>query len=140
MIKNVFRGLAVAMVPMTASFPQVGSKHHTFVFIDSRGIVLEAVFMYWMTSNVFSLSQTLMLKIPGVKPMLNIPDAPTPTADGAAASGNPFAGALDAAKKLAKKQNEDESLKAVPPPPPPIATFSQRPPPGKGQGKGKEGE
>ena len=34
---------------------------------------LQAMLCYWFTSNVFSLSQVLMLKIPGMKDYFNIP-------------------------------------------------------------------
>ncbi|CAM9224152.1 unnamed protein product [Discosporangium mesarthrocarpum] len=38
--------------------------------------VSSGVFIYWLTSNAFSLSQVLVLKIPGVKPALGIPVPP----------------------------------------------------------------
>ena len=56
-MKNVMRVLAVAMVPLTMSFPG-------------------AVFCYWCTSNSFSCVQTAMFKIPGVKAALGIPGVP----------------------------------------------------------------
>eukprot|EP00730_Choanoeca_flexa_P012664 TRINITY_DN4502_c0_g1_i1.p1 TRINITY_DN4502_c0_g1~~TRINITY_DN4502_c0_g1_i1.p1 ORF type:complete len:380 (+),score=79.86 TRINITY_DN4502_c0_g1_i1:101-1240(+) len=53
-MKNIFRIMAVAMLPVTISFPS-------------------AIFVYWCTANVFSLSQVALLKIPGLKPALGIP-------------------------------------------------------------------
>ena len=35
------------------------------------------VFMYWLSANLFSLTQVLILKIPGVKAALGIPLLPT---------------------------------------------------------------
>lgn len=57
-MKNVFRILGVAMVPLTAGIQQ-------------------SVFVYWICSNVFSLSQTLLFKIPIIQQGLNLkPDIP----------------------------------------------------------------
>ncbi|KAF4353200.1 hypothetical protein F8388_014668 [Cannabis sativa] len=56
-MKNVSRGLAVATIPFTASFPQ-------------------AIFCYWITSNIFSLFYGLALKRPEVKKFLGIPEVP----------------------------------------------------------------
>jgi len=63
MMKNVMRGMAVAMVPITYNMPA-------------------AVFCYWTTANMFSVSQTLVLKIPGVREALDVPLPlkPPPTA------------------------------------------------------------
>lgn len=58
-IKNVFRGFAALSVPLTASFPQ-------------------AIFCYWITSNLFSLTYGLVIKRPKVKKFLGIPDMPVP--------------------------------------------------------------
>ncbi|KAF5460552.1 hypothetical protein F2P56_020416 [Juglans regia] len=56
-MKNVSRGLAVLAVPLTMSFPK-------------------AIFCYWVTSNLFSLTYGLVLKSPGVKKFLGIPEIP----------------------------------------------------------------
>ncbi|XP_002169136.2 mitochondrial inner membrane protein OXA1L isoform X1 [Hydra vulgaris] len=53
-MKNVFRGMSVLMVPLTYNFPV-------------------AIFLYWMTSNVLSLVQVMVLKVPGVMTFFNIP-------------------------------------------------------------------
>jgi membrane protein insertase Oxa1/YidC/SpoIIIJ len=63
MMKNFMRGMAVVMVPITMNMPA-------------------AVFCYWTTANAFSVSQTLMLKVPGVREALDVPlpRPPPPTA------------------------------------------------------------
>ena len=48
MTKWGLRALGVAMVPLTASFPS-------------------GVFVYWITSNVFSFAQTVLLRVPFAK-------------------------------------------------------------------------
>jgi YidC/Oxa1 family membrane protein insertase len=57
--KNVMRGLAVAMIPLTASMPQ-------------------AVFVYWASNNVFSILQTSLLKKQSLREYFDIPNMPTP--------------------------------------------------------------
>lgn len=79
-MKNIMRAVAVIIVPFTVSLPA-------------------SVFCYWATSNAFSLFQTMVLKLPGVRPALGLPD---PKAMAAAAAG------VEAGK--------------------PIATFAQKPP------------
>jgi YidC/Oxa1 family membrane protein insertase len=54
-MKNIMRGVAVVIVPFTLNLPA-------------------AVFMYWTTSNAFSLAQTMLLKIPGAKKALGLPE------------------------------------------------------------------
>lgn len=49
------RALGVAMVPLTASFPQ-------------------GVFVYWITSNFYSLGQSTLLRNKAVKRLVGIPD------------------------------------------------------------------
>ncbi|XP_045820950.1 mitochondrial inner membrane protein OXA1 [Trifolium pratense] len=58
-MKNFSRVLALLSVPFTMSFPK-------------------AIFCYWVTSNLFSLSYGMVLKVPGVKKKLGIPDLPPP--------------------------------------------------------------
>ena len=106
MMKNFMRGLAVLMVPMTSSFAQ-------------------AVFVYWTTSNFFSLGQTAILKIPGVKGMLDIPNPPAPPPGSDSGSSNPFSAAIDLAKKKAGAASERDDV--PPPPPPPPQTFQTNP-------------
>ncbi|KAJ0049215.1 hypothetical protein Pint_14987 [Pistacia integerrima] len=56
-VKNVSRGFAALSVPLTMGFPQ-------------------AIFCYWITSNLFSLVYGLVLKAPGVKKFLGVPQIP----------------------------------------------------------------
>jgi len=56
-MKMIFRALPPLSIPLTLSFPT-------------------AVVSYWVTTNFFSLSQALIFKIPGVKPMLGIRPLP----------------------------------------------------------------
>ncbi|KAL4347731.1 hypothetical protein GQ457_17G021770 [Hibiscus cannabinus] len=56
-MKNVSRVLAALTVPFTMSFPK-------------------ALFCYWITSNLFSLTYGLVLKAPGVKKALGVPEIP----------------------------------------------------------------
>ncbi|KAF7803497.1 mitochondrial inner membrane protein OXA1-like [Senna tora] len=56
-MKNVSRVLAVFTVPFTMGFPK-------------------AIFCYWVTSNLFSLGYGLVLKVPGVKKALGVPEIP----------------------------------------------------------------
>ena len=53
-VKMAFRGLSVAMIPMTCHMPQ-------------------AVFCYWITSNAFSVVQIAALKQPGVRNLVGLP-------------------------------------------------------------------
>lgn len=62
-MKNVFRGMCLIMVPLTYHFPT-------------------AIFTYWLTSNVLSLVQVGVMKVPGFKTYLGIPETiPTPATD-----------------------------------------------------------
>ena len=36
--------------------------------------LVQGVFMYWVTSNLFSLGQSLVFKVPRVRRALNLPD------------------------------------------------------------------
>lgn len=56
-MKKFSRGLAVLTVPFTMNFPQ-------------------AIFCYWITSNIFSFAYGSVLKMPGVKNALGVPEIP----------------------------------------------------------------
>lgn len=56
-MKYFMRGLGVAMVPMTASLPS-------------------GVFVYWVTTNLFSFGQMMALKLPMFKKLMMIPETP----------------------------------------------------------------
>ncbi|KAF6351998.1 OXA1L mitochondrial inner membrane protein [Rhinolophus ferrumequinum] len=53
-MRNVMRLMPLAVLPITIHFPS-------------------AVFMYWLSSNLFSLSQVACLRIPAVRSVLKIP-------------------------------------------------------------------
>ncbi|KAF9330116.1 Mitochondrial inner membrane protein oxa1l [Linnemannia elongata] len=53
-MKNVMRVMAVAMVPLTMNFPS-------------------AIFVYWLTSNMFTAGQITFFKLPAVRKFFNIP-------------------------------------------------------------------
>jgi membrane protein insertase Oxa1/YidC/SpoIIIJ len=65
------------MIPLTASFPQ-------------------GVFVYWVTTNFFSLAQATALRAPVLKKLAGIPDVPAVVA----AAAQPTAGG---ARKIAEK-------------------------------------
>ena len=107
MMKKFMKGLAVVMIPATYAFPT-------------------GVFMYWVTSNFFSLGQTALFKIPALKKALNIKDPPTPAPGAESKSENPFSKVLAMAKKQA--QDGQDTSAALPPPPPPVQeTFAHKP-------------
>ncbi|XP_065270626.1 mitochondrial inner membrane protein OXA1L [Emys orbicularis] len=54
-MKTVFRVMPLVILPLTISFPT-------------------AVFTYWLTSNLFSLAQVGLLRVPAVRTRLRIPD------------------------------------------------------------------
>jgi YidC/Oxa1 family membrane protein insertase len=69
MFKNVMRGLAVIMIPLTASMPQ-------------------GLFVYWAANNTLSMVQAVTLKTQMVKDALGI--KVIPKMEGDAAAPNPF--------------------------------------------------
>jgi YidC/Oxa1 family membrane protein insertase len=62
-VKNFFRVFSLAIIPFMASLPS-------------------SVFIYWITSNLFSFAQILTLRQPVIKRLLNIPDPKTVLASG----------------------------------------------------------
>ncbi|CAM4552134.1 unnamed protein product [Lepidochelys kempii] len=54
-MKTVFRVMPLVILPLTISFPT-------------------AVFTYWLTSNLFSLAQVGLLRVPAIRARLRIPD------------------------------------------------------------------
>ncbi|PIK63003.1 putative mitochondrial inner membrane protein OXA1L [Apostichopus japonicus] len=54
-IKTVLKIMPFAILPLIASLPK-------------------AVFIYWLTSNIFSLSQVALLRIPSIRQALDIPE------------------------------------------------------------------
>ncbi|CAK8577761.1 unnamed protein product [Lathyrus sativus] len=87
-MKNFSRVLALLSVPFTMSFPK-------------------AIFCYWITSNLFSLSYGMVLRVPGVKKTLGIPDLPP--ADPISAPKSPFS-IFPALKQAASVANGQSSF------------------------------
>ncbi|KAL5066369.1 hypothetical protein RYX36_028106 [Vicia faba] len=88
-MKKFSRILAFLTVPFTMTFPK-------------------AIFCYWITSNLFSLTYGMALKVPGVKQTLGIPDlpaAPKPTS-----SPQSSFSILSALKQAASAANGQSSL------------------------------
>ncbi|XVE58062.1 hypothetical protein DITRI_Ditri04bG0140100 [Diplodiscus trichospermus] len=95
-MKNVSRVLALLTVPFTMSFPK-------------------AVFCYWITSNLFSLSYGLALKAPGVKKALGVPEIPKPSASAAPKPSIDLYSALKQTLKRAKAAAEESASVPVAP-------------------------
>ena len=83
------RGLAAVMIPLTCSFPQ-------------------GVFVYWVTTNLFSFGQAQLLRIPVLKKLAGIPDVPVVTT----AAARPTAGG---ARKITEKFGQSPTLSAANP-------------------------
>jgi len=103
MFKNVMRGMAVAMVPLTMNMPT-------------------GVFVYWSCNNTISIVQTAALKTAALRSMFDIPEPPKNAP--ALKVKNPLQGVIDAFNKE-RAQSEDARAQIVdgslPPPPPPSA-------------------
>ncbi|KAK7362889.1 hypothetical protein VNO77_05014 [Canavalia gladiata] len=91
-MKNVSRVLAVLTVPFTMGFPK-------------------AIFCYWVTSNLFSLTYGLVLKYPGVKKTLGIPEIPA--AEPTSAPQSPFS-IFPALKQATSAANGPSSMPVEP--------------------------
>lgn len=85
---NVFRALAVAMVPLTMNFNS-------------------AVFVYWTTNNSFSLMQSLLLKQSFVKKAFGIWDPPKPV------PGQEPKNLIDEVKNLMNKKEKEVNALAA---------------------------
>ncbi|MFQ6638010.1 hypothetical protein Gotur_012915 [Gossypium turneri] len=82
-IKNVSRVFAVLTVPFTMSFPKETTFSGDLIALDIYlmmiifiSFIRQAIFCYWITSNLFSLGYGLVLKVPGVKKALGVPEIP----------------------------------------------------------------
>ncbi|XAR70179.1 hypothetical protein NMG60_11026954 [Bertholletia excelsa] len=82
-MKNVSRVFAALAVPVTMNFPK-------------------ALFCYWVTSNIFSLVYGLVLKAPGVKKFLGVPEIPV-TPEPPASNNSEFS-FFESLKKFAAAQ------------------------------------
>ncbi|CAO2820943.1 unnamed protein product [Amaranthus hypochondriacus] len=94
-VKNFSRGLAVLTVPFTMSFPK-------------------AIFCYWITSNIFSFIYATVLRIPGVKPALGIPNIPVPPPSASQQKSMSFFEVIKQAKVAASQLKKPDSLPATP--------------------------
>lgn len=92
-IKNVSRGFAALSIPLTASFPQ-------------------AIFCYWITSNLFSLTYGLVIKRPKMKKFLGIPDMPVSSPSTDKNSGFSF---FEAIKKYSAAKQKQLLSSSSPP-------------------------
>lgn len=84
-VKLGLRALAVVMIPLTASFPQVRISSPpplnvpSFPTIPPSHNCPQGVFVYWITSNLFSFCQTLAFKNQALRAACGIPDTrPSP--------------------------------------------------------------
>ncbi|MFQ6637940.1 hypothetical protein Gotur_014264, partial [Gossypium turneri] len=82
-IKNVSRVFAVLTVPFTMSFPKKTTFSGDLIALNIYlmmiifiSFIRQAIFCYWITSNIFSLGYGLVLKAPGVKKALGVPEIP----------------------------------------------------------------
>lgn len=100
--KNIMRGVAVLIVPFTVDLPA-------------------GVFMYWTASNMVSLVQSTVLKIPSVKKTFGIPNlqkiqssaASTPAATGSAAATPTIPAVTFTQKPKAKKRSTKRPAKTT---------------------------
>ncbi|XWS61619.1 hypothetical protein CRYUN_Cryun07bG0141900 [Craigia yunnanensis] len=95
-MKNVSRVLAALTVPFTMSFPK-------------------AIFCYWITSNLFSLTYGLVLKAPGVKKALGVPEIPKQPAGTAPRPSIDLYSALKQTLKQARAAAEESASVPVAP-------------------------
>ncbi|KAM9645305.1 mitochondrial inner membrane protein OXA1L isoform 1-T1 [Trichechus inunguis] len=90
-MRNVIRVMPLAVLPITIHFPSVGNgtgagskSFHMALLLPSKltrdatseyllFVLTQAVFMYWLSSNMFSLGQVACLRIPAVRTVLKIP-------------------------------------------------------------------
>lgn len=85
-MKNVMRVVALSVPLVSTALPA-------------------SVFMYWTASNIFSLAQTLMLKVPGVKRLVGLPDLSK------LRKGSAAAAAADAGKPVQTYTHKPKSRK-----------------------------
>ncbi|XP_017973829.1 PREDICTED: mitochondrial inner membrane protein OXA1 isoform X1 [Theobroma cacao] len=95
-IKNVSRVLAALTIPFTMSFPK-------------------AIFCYWITSNLFSLTYGLVLKAPGVKKALGVPEIPKPPPGAAQKPSVDLFAALKQAVKQGRPATQESTSLPVEP-------------------------
>lgn len=52
------------------------------------------VFVFWIANNVYSIAQTMLLRTPGVKPLLGVPDLSVDRRPSSSSASSPFAAAV----------------------------------------------
>eukprot|EP00111_Clytia_hemisphaerica_P005721 TCONS_00016579-protein len=99
-MKNVFRGMCVVMVPLTYHFPT-------------------AIFTYWFTSNILSLVQVGVMRVPGVKEYFGIPPTIVPKIDPSVKQGSfienlraGYKGAIEAAHVQHEEKMKEREYKS----------------------------
>lgn len=117
-MKFLMRGLAVGLVPLTASMPA-------------------GVFVYWATSNAYSLAQALALKTAPVRRLMGVPE-PTAATPGAGGGGGGVVGsaAASTAATAVTPGAATAALPGVATPGRPVQTFD-KPPTGKRRRPGR---
>ncbi|KAF7139013.1 hypothetical protein RHSIM_Rhsim07G0082400 [Rhododendron simsii] len=93
-MKTVSRVFAALTVPLTMTFPK-------------------AIFCYWVTSNLFSLTYGLVLKAPGVKKFLGVPEIPIAPSS-ATSADKPALSFFESLKKVAAAQKYFAEQQAAP--------------------------
>ncbi|OQR88097.1 mitochondrial inner membrane protein OXA1 [Achlya hypogyna] len=92
--KMGMRMVALIMVPVATTFQSVAKAS-----MELRA--LQGILVYWVTSNCFTLTQTMLLKVPAVRSALGIPsvEALTPSFTKSATAVSPFQAAVAQAQK-----------------------------------------
>lgn len=91
MMIMVMRGLAVIMIPFTASFPSV-------------------MFVYWLPNNLVSLVSTLLLKQPSIRKAFDIWDPPKPPPGSVTAQPSSISFFQQLQQAVQQKQKQLEQL------------------------------
>jgi YidC/Oxa1 family membrane protein insertase len=74
--KMIFRGMCGAILFVTYQFPAVCIFLICFIctLMSLLTTSLQGIFCYWVTSNLFSISQLALLRVPAVKSAFGIPE------------------------------------------------------------------
>jgi YidC/Oxa1 family membrane protein insertase len=97
MVRNVLRGMILLSIPFTAQMPA-------------------AVFMYWLTANMFSMSQLAFLKINWLRQKLGIPKVekkPDSATAGGASDAPAGPGFLDSFRERRNELQREREYKAL---------------------------
>ena len=101
MMKNIFRGLAVIMIPATMNFSQ-------------------GLFVYWSVNNTFSLAQGMILRDERFRQFFDIPKVPMPLSSSVESTANssnkdesPFAAFTKAVQQHKKDVEQKAKIEVV---------------------------